>query len=449
VPNLEPRLQRRYDQLVQEHVAPLQAVAAGLRAAPSTLTAFASTQAAWRFCANPRATLPILAQPLLDLARQAVPIDCLDYALVVLDWSQLHYSKHTGKRDRIELTNFHDLGYELLTALLLSDQTGRPIAPICQDLRAADGLHSTRFPTVHGPVTKLDRLGPVMQYVNAQCLGKPAVFIIDREADSVAHYRRWSRQGHLFLVRADDTRLVQHAGQKRLLPEVVDNLQQRGMFRDTREILYHGTKARRLVAETDVILTQPAKSKHGRVTTPGPALTLRLVVVHVRNTAGELLAQWLLLSNVPKEITTERLASWYYWRWLVETYFKLLKGAGLQLENWQQETASALAKRLAVAAMACVLVWKVARDSSAEGQKLRALLARMSGRQINRADGFTEPALLAGLYVLLNTLEIIEHCDPQELRRLLNTVLKPALEPPPRRRKKPTPPGTPIAEALV
>jgi hypothetical protein len=449
LPKLEPRLQRRYDQLVHEHIAPAQGIAAGLRAVPSLAHSFASTQAAWRFWANPRVALPTLAQPLLDAARAAVPDECLDYALVVLDWSQLHYHQHPSKRDRIALTNEADHGYELLTALLVSDHTGHPIAPLCQDLLAADGLHSTRFPTVRRAVTKLDRLGPVLRYVTEQHLGRPAVFLIDREADSVAHYRRWVRQGRLFLIRADDQRRVRHAGQSRLLPEVVAQLQQQGAFHHTRAVLYHGTPAQQWVAEAAVILDRPAKTRQGRKSKPGAALALRLVVAQVRNAAGELLAQWLLLSNVPATVEAERVALWYYWRWLIETYFKLLKGAGLHLEQWQQETAAALAKRLAVAAMACVLVWRVARNESVAGQTLRALLARCSGRQIRRADGFTEPALLAGLYVLLNTLEIVTHYDPQELRKLLEAVLQPVPEPPPRRPRRQGPSKRSTRAALV
>src|SRR3954468_232780 len=90
LPNFEPRLQRRYDQLVQEHVAPLQAVAAGLRAVPGLARPFASAQAAWRFWANPRVPLKELAQPLLRDACAAAPLECLDYAPVVHDWSLLH-----------------------------------------------------------------------------------------------------------------------------------------------------------------------------------------------------------------------------------------------------------------------------------------------------------------------------------------------------------------------
>src|SRR5215475_11199816 len=142
LPELEPRLQRRYDQLVQEHVAPLQAVAAGLRAVPTLARPFASAQAAWRFWANPRTSLRQLAQPLLQAATSAAPLECRDYALTVHDWSLLHYQAHTSKTDRVPLAHRHDLGYELQTALLLSDQDGQPLAPLAHELRGQDGVYS-------------------------------------------------------------------------------------------------------------------------------------------------------------------------------------------------------------------------------------------------------------------------------------------------------------------
>ncbi len=240
-------------------------------------------------------------------------------------------------------------------------------------------------------------------------------------------------------VRADDQRRVRHERHSRLLPEVVACLEQRGAFQETRAVLYHGMPARQWVAETPLVLDRPAKQQHGQISKPGPALRLRLVVAQVRDAAGVLLAQWLLLTNVPTTVLAEQVALWYYWRWLVETYFPLLKGAGLHLEPWQQETALATAKRRTVAAMACVLVWRVARSERLEGQALRDVLLRLSGRQVKRADGFTEPVLLAGLYLLLNALALREYHDPQELRRLLQVVLEPIAEPSPRRPKRPPP----------
>ena len=224
LPSDDKRLQRRYLQLVQEHLSPVQAVAAGLRALPGAAQAFASTQAAWRFYANPRVTLPQLAQPLIEAARAAVEQDNRDYALVVHDWSQLLFKTHQSKRDRAVLSSATDLGYELLTALVLSDRDGAPIAPVCQQLRAAQGVYSSRSARVQPVPSQLDALAPTMRFVHRLKLSKPTVHIIDREADSVAHYRQWARHQRLFLVRADAQRVVRHEGQERSLSEVVATL---------------------------------------------------------------------------------------------------------------------------------------------------------------------------------------------------------------------------------
>lgn len=71
---------------------------------------------------------------------------------------------------------------------------------------------------------------------------------------------------------------------------------------------------------------------------------------------GHLLAEWYLLSNLEQEVAGERLALWYYWRWRIESYFKLLKGGGHQLENWQQESGEAVFKRLLIASQALVIL---------------------------------------------------------------------------------------------
>jgi hypothetical protein len=261
-----------------------------------------------------------------------------------------------------------------------------------------------------------------MAYGRDLNLGLPMVHIIDREADSVAHYRDWCAAGHLILVRADDNRLVDHEGQERRLPEVVAQLRQQGAFRHSREVLYRGKKAQQYVAETQVTLRRPAKRQHGKVSVPGPPLTLRLVVSEVRDADGQVLATWLLLTNLPESVRAEEVALWYYWRWRVESTFKLLKSAGQNLEQWQQEDADALSRRLLVALMACVVVWQLARGSTPEVAELRRVLIRLSGRQMKYGVEYTEPALLAGLWVLLQMLELLEHYDLDQLRRLLGAA---------------------------
>ncbi|MDQ7086197.1 MAG: hypothetical protein Q9M36_15380 [Sulfurovum sp.] len=46
---------------------------------------------------------------------------------------------------------------------------------------------------------------------------------------------------------------------------------------------------------------------------------------------NNIVAQWMLLSNVPKEVTATTIGTWYYHRWKIESYFKLLKSSGFNL----------------------------------------------------------------------------------------------------------------------
>ena len=198
LPSDDKRLQRRYLQLVQEHLSPVQAIATGLRALPGTAQAFASTQAAWRFYANPRVTLPQLAQPLIEAARGAVEQDHRPSALVVPDWSQLLFKAHASKRDRAALSSATDLGSERFTALVLSDRDGAPLAPVCQQVRAAGGVSRSRVARVPPVPSQRDALAPTLRFVPRQKLGRRMVPLIEREADSVAHDRQWARHQRLF-----------------------------------------------------------------------------------------------------------------------------------------------------------------------------------------------------------------------------------------------------------
>lgn len=425
-PLLEPRLQRRYQQLVQEHLTVTQPVAAGLRALPGATQAFASTQAAWRFYRNDATTLTQLAQPLLDHARQGVADHCSDYALVVHDWSQLHYNHHTSKDDRVALSQSTDLGYELQSALLVSDRTGEPLAPVFHGLRAADGVHSSQSGAVEPPPSQLDGLAPVMAFVAQLHWQRPAVHLIDAEADSIAHFRHWHRANYLFVVRADACNRVVYAGATRSLQQVREQLADQ--FQWSREVEYHGQPAQQYVAEATVTITRKAKlQRHGRkgprTILPGEPLQLRLVLTEVRDAQGQVLACWYLLTNVAATVAASTIALWYYWRWRIESYFKLLKGAGQQLEHWQQTCAATLARRLLVAAMACVLVWHVARSTAPAAAEVRQLLVRLSGRQLKRGQHYTWPALLAGLWVYLAMVDLLEHYDIQDIRALVESVM--------------------------
>lgn len=340
---------------------------------------------------------------------------------MALDWSALHYGHHPGKRGRLGLSRDRDRGYGLLTALALADRDGAPLGPLCLELEAADGVHSTRAEQPLPRRSRLDRLAPVMAHVQGLEPGRTPVWIIDREADSVGHYRAWADAGRLMLVRADAARRVLREGRETTLGRAGRALQPRA----TREVLYKGRAARQFVGETAVVLHRPARrhrvgrdgrKRHRNVR--GEPLPMRLIVSQVRDETGRVLATWLLLTNLPPEVSAATAALWYYWRWRIEGYHKLLKGAGQQVEHWQQET---LARRLTVASMAVVVAWRLARARGPEARELREVLVRLSGRQMRRgprAPGFTVPALLAGLGVLAPMLELLRDHDLADLRRL-------------------------------
>lgn len=410
-----------------------QALASGIHAVPDARSAFAATQAAYRFLNNERVTLRALAKPLIETAREETASACDRWALVAHDWSQLMYPNHDLKQDRAVLGSRPD-GYELQTALVVSDRDGLPLAPVAMSLRAADGVHCSRSWKVRQPLSCLDELAPTMTYVEQLELGRPLVHVIDAEADSVAHLREWSGQpgGYYYLVRADD-RIVEWEGSEQKCSNIREILHQRNLFRHVRSVRYHGQAAQQYIVEIPVRLLRPGQrnrpGKNDRQVIPGPPLPLRLVFAEARNDAGQVLAVWRLLTNLPREVDDATVALWYYWRWSIEKYFKLVKSAGMNVEQWQQATAHAIAARLLVASMACVTVWRLARSEHPQAEAARHLLVRLSGRQMKRSTPFTIPALLAGMWNLLAMLEVLQTRSIDELRAIAQAVFAPTRPP--------------------
>jgi hypothetical protein len=420
-------LQRRFYHLVQEHAHVLNQAASGLSTLPATAQPFASTQALWRFLANDAVSLSALIEPVREAARARPAATRVPLGLIVHDWSMLHYGGHAAKADRLQRTHPADLGYELGTALLVEPDRGTPLGPMELRLRTASAVHSTRAGKTARPSARIDELLEVMEAARGWGLTRPLVHIIDREADSVGHYRAWHAAGHHSLVRADVQRIVRWKGRNHRLPAVTAQLEAGGEFADIdRPIRFKGGRPARLfVAETAVTLDRPARrTQDGReVTIAGDPITLRLVVSRVRDAAGAVLAEWLLLTNVVPLYDAATIVQWYYGRWRIEGYHKLLKSAGQQVEEWEQETGLAIAKRLVLARMACLTAWSLQHDESAEARVLRRVLVRLSGRQMKHGVESTAPALLAGLEKLLAMLDVLEHYDLDELRHLVHRNL--------------------------
>lgn len=394
-------------------------LSAGVKALASGSKAFAHTQALWRFLNNEEVTPRCLSGPLVAGSQAATAQSESDYALCMHDWSRIQYGSHSSKKDRLQMTHATDIGYELQSSLLVDAQDGLPLSVIAQNLVSAEGVWQSRKGAIQpDDQTHLDELSERIDWIEQQGLARRVVHIVDREADSVDHLRQWSRQGHLWLVRAKAGSMVRSGQADMSLAALAQQLS----FRETRKVICKGQSCTQWIAGTHVVLARNAKPKRldrngQRVKAiAGEPLAVRLVVSQITNEDGDVVAQWYLLGNLPDHVEDAQLALWYYWRWEIESFFKLLKSAGHQLESWGQETARATLNRILIATQACVMAWALMRAQDEGAIQTRLFLVRLSGRQMKRARPVTFPALLAGLFTLFTMLETLEHYSLSELK---------------------------------
>jgi hypothetical protein len=325
------------------------------------------------------------------------------------------------------LTHERDKGYDLTTALLIEADTGHPLAPMQLHLKTADAVYSTSDRPTPPDAHHLEQLLPLMEAVEDWRLPRRVVHLIDREADSLGHFRQWDAAGHLFLVRCDDRRVLWR-DEPWLVSEIVAQFDKQRLFQSVRDVSFQGQTARQEVAEATIVLHRPHKTRsHGKQRDiSGPPISVRLVMARAVDDEGSLLAQWTLLTNVNGEAAdAAQIALWYYWRWRIESFFKLLKSHGHEVEYWQQESGAAIARRLLVAAMACVVVWNLQRQQTPEAEEAKQVLVRLSGRRMKHRVASTAPALLAGYLVLLAMTDLLEHTDYnlQKLKSLAANTL--------------------------
>lgn len=389
----------------------VNALAAGAAVPAGDKSAQAATQACWRFLNNDRVTLPALVQPLREHGRAVAARSASKFVLVMHDWSKLDFKTHRSKADVFELTHKNDVGYDLTTSLLVDAANGAPLAPVQMHLKTATIVHSTAVAAPGVDDHHLEQLLPTMNEIASWGLPRKPVHIVDREADSLGHFRQWNPENHWFLIRADDRRVLWN-GSPSLLSEIVSELARQGRFQATRTVSHRGQQAIQQVAETAVTLHKTHKTRRGgkQYDVAGAPIDLRLVVSRVTDEKGNVLAEWMLLTNVPADQAPDaEIALWYYWRWRIESFFKLLKSHGVQVEYWQQETGIAIARRLLVASMACAVVWSLQHDHTPAAEEFKRVLVKLSGRRMKYGVECTAPALLAGYFVYLSMIEFHSH----------------------------------------
>jgi hypothetical protein len=359
-------------------------------------------------------------KPILEASLEQSKALCVIYGVVAHDWSGLAYKLHHGKVDRFGIHNSQELGYELQSSLLISDRHGGPIAPIAMNLGTKTNVLSTYRKDNAIEETHLEELAKRVDYVEGIGFAKPLIHIVDREGDSAQLMR--ALKNCKWILRSKSNSCVEYNKSSTR----VDKLAEQLVFTESREVNYRGRKVEQHLSEAEIFITRPSKAKKKgdvkKLKIKGDAVPARLIVSKIQDDQGKVLAWWYLLTNV-EDVCIANIGLWYYWRWSIESFLKLLKSAGMHLEQWQQESGEAIARRLLVACLACVFVWQIAEAKGPEAGELRKLLIRLSGRQMKYGIEFTRPALLAGLSSLLNSLDLLNHYSVEELKNLLRNSI--------------------------
>lgn len=272
----------------------------GPKVGVDSASAASQSQAAWRFLNNESVSPKALIEPLQQAVREGCVNSQSRLVLVMHDWCNVDFIRHASKKDKRQITHEYDIGYDLTTSLAVDADHGTVLAPVAIHLRTSNRLLSTAKSPPKKSAHHLNQLEPTMDEIEDLDLGRTPVHIIDREADSLGHFRAWSKKCHLFLVRCDERR-IKWNGQSVLLSEINEKLDRDMLFKKAGRVRFHGKKVSREVAEVEIVLDGRHQTRIDgkQIETRGEALVLRAVFVRLVDEDGYIVAEWMLLTNVP------------------------------------------------------------------------------------------------------------------------------------------------------
>ena len=412
--------------MVKSYMSSKQRATNGLKLLLGESEPYSQVQASWRFLNNDKVSIDELFEPIKEQGKKEIERHCESYVLAMSDWSHLDYKKHSSKKElesKKKKDNGKQLGYDLQTTIAVSDKSGEPIAPLVHNLKTSKKVYSTYDENIATKKTHLEELASRTQAIRKELdTDKKIVHIVDRESDSVAFMRELDKNEELFLLRVKKTSTVFYLKEEKSFKqgELASKL---GLGKLVKSIKYQNKNVKIYVNECEIEVRRDAikttinkDGKRKYIKIGGKAVKARFVVERLVDEENNILAEWLLITNVlDAKVSAQTLATWYYYRWKIESYFKLLKSSGFNLEEWQQKEPIALFKRLLVVSLSCLFVWKLANDSSHNAKEIREFLVLLSGRLIERGKEFTLPALLAGLESYLQMMDVMLLFSHEEL----------------------------------
>lgn len=407
-----------------------QKVASGIKSIVDIQSSLAQSKAAYRFLNNDIIDIQIENEPIIKVGIEEINKLCGEYCLVAHDWSDIDYKHQNDKKELlVKRDGRHKIkGYELQSSLAISDLSGEPISPLVQNIKTSTKIYSTYNPSLDYNFTHLEELHYRIKAIRDMNINKRLIHIIDREADSVGFLRDIKGEQFLIRIRKQPT-LYWVEKEKSMSGEALSNALS---HKKIESIVYQNQKMYLYGVETKVkvirkqTIDRVVEGKRVQKRISGEPIEARFISVKLIDQESNEVSKWLLLSNANEEVSLQQLIRWYYYRWNIESYFKLLKSSGHHIESWQQKSPQATFRRLIIASYACTLVWKLAHTKDSKAKEFRELLVKLSGRQLDKGKEYTYPSLLAGFWVFLSMVEFFNHYDYDtliEAKSQLNSFL--------------------------
>lgn len=396
---------------------------------------WAHSMAAYRFFNNEALDLPQLHAMVKGSLRELLPDGTRCF--VAHDFSVVDHSKHTTKKDRVQVGNEAGLGYDLYAALVM-DAVGRPLGPIVTELRNATGCLSSES---REPIPFVDHLSQAergIAAVNEQLRGREVVHLMDREFDDVALQRFVSGKHGEYVIRAQHlSRVVRWHDQDIALGAVVKAVPRTSAA----EVERDGKRFERFIGETTVTFVRPSLRgiKRGQRPQKGAPIDVRVVIVELRGVGHREHFEWVLLTSLSQQdISAEQIVDAYLMRWRIERFFYLSK-VGLRLEQWRQESGEAIARRLALTMLGAMVIYQllIAKDNPS----IRAI-ATLGGWLGRKNDSLGPVVMMRGVLLLIGTLAAVAEHGVAKLVRMasdagLGFAIPPALRPARERARRP------------
>lgn len=430
---------RRNDRALEIVTALIQGVAPhaedGVHA-PGEAGPWAHAMGCFRFYANEALMRPNLHEPCRQALAQLVAPG--QRAYVVYDVSVVDYSHHATKPDRIQVGNERGVGYELFSALVL-DEAGRPLGPLVNELRTADGCLSTEASAPFPFVDHFTQVERASRAADVHLPDRDLVGILDREFDDLALERWLSDRAGKYVLRA------QHLERKVLLwgrPTTLRNAVRAAPRRVAGTAEREGKTYEVRLAETFVSFHGRSwrGAKRGRPAKTSDPLAVRVVIAELY-LRGRRAHQWVLLTNLQEP--AEQIARIYSWRWRIERLFFLTK-VGMRLETWREQNGERIARRLALCSLAAMVLYQL-QAAAADPAYTEAIryIATLGGWLGRKRDPLGPIVLMRGMLRFIGSVAVLEQLGPEGVRTLATTLAQalglplPGVTPPIRKPRRP------------